>query len=371
MINSILSYVQCARQSGSAAEVTQSGAYFYEYEEILKAKELIYQEIGERVVQRRKQTIRAKCVAELEDILNAFGVAEDKNIVLPTYTALGLNALPPANGFQFFKDTLDVIIDEIQNLKNEIESLKNQREAEDSKTVLKAINDLKTSLKTETQAISRPPVPHGPRVNKTGGEHHETHLEVEPGTPSEIPNSTAGRDDDIWPRIRAARNGLPPTAQSKQTAVKDKPAKMSNTGLQKQVGQTLRNAIPRNQNSLQLPANRTAPERKKRDVIRGNRDPVGAFTGAERQADLFIGGCNTQVKEDDITEYCKNVLKVDIYECTPLVTKSTRFKSLASDSWPKGIVVRKFIKPRGEFFNKFSLNTDVGNKNQVRGTNVA
>ena len=95
VINNILSYVQCARQSGSAAEVTQSGAYFYEYEEILKAKELIYQEIGERVVQRRKQTIRAKCVAELEDILNAFGVAEDKNIVLPTYTALGLNALPP------------------------------------------------------------------------------------------------------------------------------------------------------------------------------------------------------------------------------------------------------------------------------------
>ena len=385
VINNILSYIQCARQTDTAAEVTQSAAYFYEYEEICKAKAAINQEIGEKVVQRRQPTVRGKCIAELEDILNAFCIAEQKGISLPTYTAHGLNALPPANGYQFFKNALDVMMDEIKTLRNEVESLKSQREGEDSGMVLKTLNDMKTSLKADIQAIRTPELSHPSDIPPMGSSKRVRDVLPENRQTDVWPLTDISHINN-WPWLREP--GLPgesnysnnmKTSNGKSySAVAKKPA-APKTRLNQAKDQNVDTANDPAKKTVQ-PKQKQASTKKRPDVIRGNREPVGKFVGADRQADLYVGGCKKQVIKDDIHEYCKNVLKVDLIECIDLKTKSTRFSSfklslnkvdrdnlLVSDLWPVGTVVRKFTNPRGVSANAFSSkNTDVGNVDQEK-----
>ena len=114
----------------------------------------------------------------------------------------------------------------------------------------------------------------------------------------------------------------------------------------------------------------------RRPVIRGSKTVQGKQLGAVRYADLFIGGCNKDVVVDDIKNYCTNSLKVDVIECTPLVTKSARFNSfkltldyesreklLSGEFWPNRVVVRKFTQPRSASSNSIyfdKTNNDVG-----------
>ena len=396
MINNILSYVQCARQSGSTTEVIQAASYFYEYEEICKAKEIINLVVGEPVKQCRKPTIRAKSAAELEDILNAFSIAEQKEIVLPTYTAYGVKALPPADGFQFFKDTLDVMMEEIRELKKEVESLKKQRETEDSNIVLKSLNDLKISLTKDIKAIRSPVIENASPVN-SGPEEHTGPKEnlisenlisgfISSSRQKQNNAASADKQPTIWPMVSNSDvNSWPwirdPPMRKTSEATRPK-VKAPQKSEVKNLNGGEKSLASKSRNRDQAVQDNGGPTRRKQDVVRGNRKPgeTGAFIGAERQADLYVGGCNKQVKIADIEEYCKNVLNVNLVKCDELLTKSTRFKSfklcldrkdrdnlLVSDSWPIGTVVRKFTKPRGVSMNNFSSKTsDVGNNDQEK-----
>ena len=95
--------------------------------------------------------------AEIEDIIYAFSTSEEKNILLPTYVAYGVNALPPSNGFEFFKESLDTMMSEMQLMRTEMESFKSQVSKEDPSIVMKSINEMKADIQALKNSASCKP----------------------------------------------------------------------------------------------------------------------------------------------------------------------------------------------------------------------
>ena len=96
-----------------------------------------------------------------------------------------------------------------------------------------------------------------------------------------------------------------------------------------------------------------------RKTTTGTRKQNGALRGAKRTVDLYIGRCDDEVNEDDIKHYIKNELNIEALKCEKLSTRiplSTAFKLtvkledrpqlLKGDSWPEGIICRRFYSPR-------------------------
>jgi len=83
------------------------------------------------------------------------------------------------------------------------------------------------------------------------------------------------------------------------------------------------------------------------------------LNGAPRILDVFVGGCKTDSKAEDIMNYCKDSMGIIAKNCEQLVSKSVWSlsyklsveaadcdKLLFGEMWPKGIFVRKFYKSR-------------------------
>ena len=143
MINNILSYIQSARDSNTGIETINTVENFYKSKEIQKSKTVIYETIGEAPKGRRDTR------NDIQDILNAFDSANEKQIPLPTYAAVGKDALPPANGYEFLKDALDNVSVEISSLKSEISKLKSQKKEELRDEVMSSISELIQEMKQE------------------------------------------------------------------------------------------------------------------------------------------------------------------------------------------------------------------------------
>ena len=80
---------------------------------------------------------------------------------------------------------------------------------------------------------------------------------------------------------------------------------------------------------------------------------------AKKMVDLYIGRCDVDIQPKTVIEYVKNELKIEVIECSELDTRvrfskafkltvelSDRSKLLDLESWPKGIIVRKFYNRR-------------------------
>ena len=96
-----------------------------------------------------------------------------------------------------------------------------------------------------------------------------------------------------------------------------------------------------------------------RKTTTGTRKQNGALRGAKRTVDLYIGRCDDGVNEDDMKDYIKNELNIESLKCEKLSTRiplSTAFKVtvkledrphlLKGDSWPEGIICRRFYSPK-------------------------
>ena len=99
--------------------------------------------------------------------------------------------------------------------------------------------------------------------------------------------------------------------------------------------------------------------RRENRNISGNREPGnGAFRGAGRVGEVFVGGCLLESTESQLTDFCREN-GVTLKKCESLNSKSVWYKSykisvdfsdrdriLSNEFWPKGIFVRKFYMPR-------------------------
>ena len=149
VINNVLFYIQNARDSDTTVQITRTAGFFYKYESICDAKDRIFKEIGEedKIVRRRDGKRQDKSTAEIEDILNAFSTAEAKEVNLPTFAAVGRNALPPTDGHEFIMDALDSIMTEVRSLGSELASAKEQQVKEDFNVIAKGLHDMRTEMR--------------------------------------------------------------------------------------------------------------------------------------------------------------------------------------------------------------------------------
>ena len=74
--------------------------------------------------------------------------------------------------------------------------------------------------------------------------------------------------------------------------------------------------------------------------------------------DIFVGGCDKSSSEEGIKKHCEN-LGIQLMRTEQLTTRSEWYKAykismkatdreklMLPDSWPQGIFVRKYFKPR-------------------------
>ena len=344
-INNILCFIQSARDTDTRNEILGSVENFYKSKDIQKSKNVIFDAIQVKPVSRREVS------KDIDDILEAFDKAESQNLSLPIYAAVGRNALPPANGYEFLKDILDNVKEELVKLKSEIATLKSQKPEGIQQEIKNSMADMKRKLNLEflTQ-FEEFKKEFRNSVNVTPG-----YVQQNAGQKNmQIEREYALKYRDSTPMEKKQyANAVKKVADSKAT-----PSEKASSN----VAQT---------------QNRTGkPKPKfKHDVIRGNKKVDGKLLGAVRYASMYVGGCNKDIVSDDIKNYCINNLKVDIQNVEPLLTKSTRFNSfkvtltyedrkeiLFPDCWPENVVVRKYTQPRGNSSNQLSsnLNNDVG-----------
>ena len=106
--------------------------------------------------------------------------------------------------------------------------------------------------------------------------------------------------------------------------------------------------------------------KKKRVSIIGSKKNItskgnlgGNFKSARKVADLYIGNCDTEVTCEIISKYILDEMGIKIENCIALESKSSssssfkitlnlddRLKLLSPDSWPEGIICRRFYSPR-------------------------
>ena len=99
---------------------------------------------------------------------------------------------------------------------------------------------------------------------------------------------------------------------------------------------------------------------KRRQNIEGTRELDDGFLKcAKKMSDLYVGRCDVDIQPNTIVDYVKNEFKINVIECLELDTKirfskafkltvelNDRNKLLDLESWPKGIIVRKFYNRR-------------------------
>ena len=375
VMNNILSYIQSARDSNTVIEIINTVENFYKSKEIQKSKTVIYETIGEAPKGRRDTR------NDIQDILNAFDSANEKQIPLPTYAAVGKDALPPANGYEFLKDVLDNVSLEITSLKTEITKLKSQKKEEFRDEVMSSISDLIQQMKQEfineiVNLRSEFSVMNNDKqiastvrpINTSGPNScsREENVNTETGEGNKQPFSNSQKPDYRLQYHSTLPQGV--KAPNFAEAAKRQRHPEARSEIPKKLPQT-----PAPPKSIAGSRNDFKP-RTKKPIIRGTKQIAGKPLGAVRYADLYVGGCYKNVTPDDITTYCTNSLNIVPNECVALVTKSKRFNSfkitfdyenreklLDGALWPVNIVVRKFTQPRVAPLNNFSSkNNDVG-----------
>ena len=123
----------------------------------------------------------------------------------------------------------------------------------------------------------------------------------------------------------------------------------------------------RNSESWQVVGRGSSSQHNRRMLTRrGNREANVSGTGTEsnnlvgvqRIMDIFVGGCDKNSSEEGIKKHCEN-LGIQLMKIEQLTTRSEWYKAykismkatdreklMLPDSWPQGIFVRKYFKPR-------------------------
>ena len=365
VINNILTYIQSARDSDTVTDIQHTVENFYKSKDIQKAKQELFDTIQE------KATFRHQVKKDIQDILDAFDTANAKQLLLPTYAAIGKNALPPSNGYEFLKETMDNVSEDISRMKSEIASLKSEKRDSFHDEFLKSIAEFKEQMKQEFSK----------QIAQLRNEFMIMNNATQPKKPDDRQNSTQENVSQIV---------ADKIAQSRSKTTKDYQLRYRSPTPQERPSPNFAAALKRAPNAVNLGQEfqpRTSQyqgppivpkPRARKPVIRGTKSVIGKPFGAVRYADIYIGGCYKNVTVGDIEGYCRDNLNVKFEKCIALETKSTRFNSfkltlefedrnklLNGDLWPKNVVVRKFTQPR------VALSNDVGAISQKQNDNVS
>ena len=114
IINKVLCYISTARHSMRNDDIIRICLTFYKEDEILKAKDALFNIVGEKSIRRRNEN---RVLNELQDIINLLKKCDDKGMALPPFVADSYDSLPPSSGFEVVAQAVGSLIDEIAFLK--------------------------------------------------------------------------------------------------------------------------------------------------------------------------------------------------------------------------------------------------------------
>lgn len=373
-INDVLCYITTARDSLSRDNILTNVVGFYSGEAIFVAKEEIFSFSNERLVKRKATNDHPNpAVMNVKDILTLLDKMEG-TVPFPSFVAANYNSLPPSN-FEPLATVLCSLKDEIAVLRSEVCQLRevnvdNASSIIDNACVKQDISDIKLMLQN-SQYVQKKLDRNQDKVSyadtarngssrdwagKSGINERQSQEAIVTATRTENSNS-----------IPIQRN-----ESSTTQSVRQKHSVQSNHQLEQSVQPTVQHIqnmdrSDRNSEAWQVVGRGSSSQNNRRLLTRrGNREANVSGTGTvsnnlvgvQRIMDIFVGGCDKSSSEEGIKKHCEN-LGVQLMKTEQLTTKSEWYKAykismkatdreklMLPDSWPQGIFVRKYFKPR-------------------------
>ena len=375
-INDVLCYITTARDSLSRDNILTNVVGFYSGEAIFVAKEEIFSFSNERLVKRKATNDHPNpAVMNVKDILTLLDKMEG-TVPFPSFVAANYNSLPPSN-FEPLATVLCSLKDEIAVLRSEVCQLRevnvdNASSNIDNACVKQDISDIKLMLQN-SQYVQKKLDRNQDKVSyadtarngssrdwagKSGNNERQ---------PQEAKIGATATRKEISNSIPIQRN-----ESSNTRSVRQRHSVQSNHQLEQSVQPTVQHIqnmerSDRNSESWQVVGRGSSSQHNRRLLTRrGNREANVSGTGTEsnnlvgvqRIMDIFVGGCDKNSSEEGIKKHCEN-LGIQLMKIEQLTTRSEWYKAykismkatdreklMLPDSWPQGIFVRKYFKPR-------------------------
>ena len=383
VINSVLCYVSTARHSLRNDDIVRACLVFYKVDDIIKAKDLLFETVGEKSIRRRNGNHMMK---ELQDILDLLKKCDDSGTQLPVFVTDAYDGLPPSSGFEMVAESVMSLIDEISNLRKEIEFLKENRTAQTvnnkdnailqedvlvikgelRKLNLRFMNDdvRRNSLMLSTLEKSITVV-EGKGANGDGicdramesdiiSNGHGQIIEDNVNDDSSLSPSAPPASQESWGMMNRLMFdvGGPPSAPSFAAVTRGEESVIQDGGLASPrrlrssmqfnaasdiarpiAGQT-QNQLVRSERKIDngkadkddfvLVQNR----RRKKNIV-DSKKSSGSDTlkSAIRLADLYIGNCDANVSTESLSQYIYSEMNMKVEKCESLLSKNVNYKS--------------------------------------------
>ena len=406
LINNVLCYASTARHSMRHDDVVRVCLAFYKEEEILKAKDILYNLVGEKSIRRRNEN---RMINEIQDLMTMLKKCDDKKIDLPKFVADSYNGLPPSSGFEVVAQSVLTLIDEISSLRKEVESLKESllnglHLQNDSDIVKEDIMIIKGELRKLNHKILNDDIKRSSIVldsmnrmpasasekQELKSDERERELMESAESPCKIQEinleenaatltpSAPPLSQENWSFLdQPFHSGHTPSAPTFAEMLKEHRDKDAKNPVQSPRQGTNGN-VSRPITSSQVKVNnekmanrqlqidnegfqKVESRKKRRNNIVGARkvNDCGTIKSAVRSVDVYVGNCDLDVSEESLGNYIKNEIGVIVRKCSLLVSRNTncnsfkvemdinvREKVLSPDAWPEGIIIRKFYNPK-------------------------
>lgn len=328
VVDSLLCYVQSARDKFSTEEIIKNVVGFYPQPRILQSKTTLFTSAKTKMIKRKACDSHPNPAdADVMDILELWEkINEGAGDPFPTFVSVGVDSMPSGD-FNAIASILCSLRDEISCLRHEVTEVRSERERdikvlEQSDNIMEELSEIKILCKSKpsnTQRISSEP----PVQLTTEKSIVMSNKQSNSSACSNVPNT--------WPFSTNLR----------------KPSALSSTSRHEST-YTVNNDKEKHDFS----------HRKKVYGKKGTKTSTGILVGSKPTSTIYVGGCTTDATENSLIQYC-NDQGVDVKDVTELNTRSLYSKSfritidaslnetvMKEDFWPERIVFRKFFFPR-------------------------
>ena len=127
VINNVLCYLSSARDSMKYDDIVRTCLVFYNENDIIASKDLLFKYVGERPIRRRNEN---KILHEIKDIMEMLKKCDENGAILPHFVASRFDSLPPSSGFEIVAQQMIVLTNQVTELKNEVKYLRETRQEE-------------------------------------------------------------------------------------------------------------------------------------------------------------------------------------------------------------------------------------------------
>ena len=386
LINNVLCYISTARDCMKGDDLVRVCLGFFKSEDIVDAKDLLCDIIGEKGKRRRNEN---RLMHELHDILSLLNKCDDGDVLLPKFVADSYNALPPSSGFEVIAGQIITLMDEISLLRTEVAALKDARLSnnniqQENNILQEDILEIKGELRklnhkiigdnirrdslllssVETSLIPTAAKCDEYKDNNTSSDKSEsviTTVEVTSASPS-APSFSSPFQNELLDRLLNDDGGLP-SAPSFSQVCKTQLEKSSD-----QLKDVLpqRNGLSTNKKNNDvsdddyiLVQNKKQKKNTRMRIVGNSGRASTLLKSASRSIDLYVGNCDTDVTVDMLSQYISDIINVNVKNCEQLITRYDNYNSfkvsvlindkdklLSASVWPDNVVCRKYFYPR-------------------------